>query len=205
MPVSMQAYLTPVAASIDGLADQPGLLLPDITLEPENIQLLFINEVVPPDPADSLYSKADSPAHAISALSLLSQAGRAFSSMEEAVSSGLYLTTAIKTPKTGYSVPLAEIKRQLPLLEAELALFPNLKAVLLMGDVAISACNQIARKQTKKSVIPSQSTYKIRHMEFYFRNLRVFPSYIMTGKNLLIEKGKTGVIVEDIQKALSLL
>ena len=34
------------------------------------------------------------------------------------------------------------------------------------------------------------STYKLRDSEFYFNDVRIIPSYIMTGANILIEKSK---------------
>jgi len=71
---------------------------------------------------------------------------------------------------------------------------------MLMGDVAIKMVNMIVKSKTKKNIIPSESTYKIRQNEYYWDSVRVFPSYIMTGKNLLIEKGKCGVISEDIRR-----
>ena len=54
------------------------------------------------------------------------------------------------------------------------------------------------KKFTKKNIIPSGSTYKIRSQEFYHGNIRVMPSYIITGGNLLIEKGKMHMIAQDI-------
>jgi uracil-DNA glycosylase len=55
----------------------------------------------------------------------------------------VYLTTAVKCGKTGYDIKAGTIKECSKLLEAELELFPHLKAILLMGDVAIKAVNYI--------------------------------------------------------------
>ncbi|MFA6783373.1 MAG: uracil-DNA glycosylase, partial [Sphaerochaeta sp.] len=60
------------------------------------------------------------------------------------------------------------------------------------------AFNMIAKKATKKPAVPSTSTYKLRRSEIYFTNIRVMPSYIMTGKNILIEKSKAEMACEDI-------
>lgn len=67
------------------------------------------------------------------------------------------------------------------------------------------AFNMIAKKSTKRNCIPSGSTYKIRENEFYYGNLRVFPSYIMTGGNILIEKSKCTMISDDIQRMIKLI
>ena len=97
------------------------------------------------------------------------------------------------------------IEDHLPYLERELALFPNLKVIMLMGDVAKKAFNMIAKKATKKHVIPSTATYKLRSSEFYYGSIRVIPSYIMTGGNLLIEKSKLQMTTEDIETMLTIL
>lgn len=78
------------------------------------------------------------------------------------------------------------IENSLPYLEAELSLFPNMKVIMLMGDVAKKAFNMITKKSTKKNIIPAISTYKLRNSEIYYDGIRVMPSYIMTGGNILI-------------------
>ena len=99
-------------------------------------------------------------------------------------------------------MPRALIEKYNVLLEQEIAQFPNLKVILLMGDVAIQSFNMIARRNIGKRCIPSGSTYKIRTQQFFYQNMRVFPSYLQTGKNFLIEKAKQRMVIEDIQNAL---
>lgn len=122
--------------------------------------------------------------------------------IDDIIDVGIYITTAVKSPKTGYQVDTAKIIEQLPVLEKEINLFPNLKAIMLMGDVAKKAFNMISKKSTKRNCIPSGSTYKIRGNEFYYGDIRVFPSYIMTGGNLLIEKSKCSMISDDILRMM---
>lgn len=69
---------------------------------------------------------------------------------------------------------------------------------MLMGDVARKMFNQISRKTVKRNPIPSGATYKLRATPFYFGDIRVMPSYIMTGGNILIEKSKVTMAAEDI-------
>ena len=82
--------------------------------------------------------------------------------------------------------------------------FPNVKAYLLMGDVAIKALNYIARRAGEPRVIPAGSTYKIRGQEYHFRGRRAFPSYLQAGPSFFIEKSKRRMIAEDIAAALAL-
>ena len=74
-----------------------------------------------------------------------------------------------------------------------------------MGDVAKKAFNMITKKSTKKNIIPAVSTYKLRNREIYYEGIRVMPSYIMTGKNILIEKSKATMATEDIAAMLKII
>ena len=105
----------------------------------------------------------------------------------------------------GYTVKAATIKNCSFHLEKELALFPNVKVIMLMGDFAIKAVNYIAKLQLGKRVIPSGSTYKIRGNEYFFGNIRVFPSYLQAGPAFLIERSKRRMIKEDLEQAIKLL
>ena len=115
---------------------------------------------------------------------------------------GVYITTAIKCPKAALTISKETLDNCSSLLEKEVALFPNIKVFFLGGDVAIKMMNGIWKKQTGKRVAPAGATYKIRHREHYLGNIRIFPSYTPAGKNILIEKGKMGVIAEDLREAL---
>jgi uracil-DNA glycosylase len=64
--------------------------------------------------------------------------------------------------KIGYGVKSSTIKACSTLLERELALFPNARAYLLMGDVAIKAVNSISIRAGCGRATPAGSTYKIR-------------------------------------------
>ena len=57
----------------------------------------------------------------------------------------------------------------------------------------------------KKNIVPAISTYKLRGTELYYDNIRILPSYIMTGKNILIEKSKFAMAAEDIALMLKLI
>jgi len=73
-----------------------------------------------------------------------------------------------------------------------------------MGDVAIAAVNDIARRAGERRVVPAGSTYKIRGGEFTWRGMRVLPSYLQAGPSFFIEKSKRKMIAEDIAAALAL-
>ena len=117
----------------------------------------------------------------------------------------MYLTTAVKCGKTGYGIKTSTIKECSLILEKELALFPDVKVFMLMGDVAIKAINNIARRAGEGRVIPAGSTYKIRGQEYLFRGRRAFPSYLQAGPSFFIEKSKRRMIAEDIAAVLSLV
>ncbi len=91
------------------------------------------------------------------------------------------------------------------ILEEELKHFPNAKIYILLGDVAIKSFNYISRKNTNKLTIPNGSTYKLRSQRFFYYNIRVFLSYVITGKSFLIEKSKRKMVAEDIKNAFELI
>ena len=185
--------------------DCDSLQFPDCDIDPKKIKVLMISEVPSQNPDDGFYSKAAQSEYMRSTLGLFARAGVEAASMRDILDMGIYITTAVKAPKTGYTVDPEMIKAHLPFLEAELDLFPNLRAIMLMGDVAKKAVNMIAKARTKKNVIPSGSTYKIHSEEFHWGDVRVFPSYIITGGNILIEKSKCAVIEDDIRRMTALL
>lgn len=169
---------------------------------PESIKVVMINEIVPEDENDDFYVPDSSYSESI--IRLFTNAG-IFCDMQKLLEKGIYVCNAVKTPKEQSAIPLLQIKDSLDELEAELALFNNLEVIMLMGDAARKAFNMIVKKQTGKNVIPSGSTYKLRHNEYFYHDIRVLPSYICTGGNLLIEKSKVAMISEDIQLMMSIL
>jgi len=69
---------------------------------------------------------------------------------------------------------------------------------MLMGDTAIKALNAVARRAGEARVIPDGSTYRISGGKYFFRGIRVFPSYLQAGPSFFIEKSKRKMIAEDI-------
>ena len=179
--------------------DLAGALVSDIEVDEGSVKAIMINEVVPSSSSEDFYSRPESE-YAQSASMLFERAGTAFSSPASALASGIYLTNAIKWPKKETTVPKGLLEKSLLVLEAELALFPNVEVVMLMGDVAKKCFNAICKKQGGRNAVPSGSTYKLRSSEIVYDGKRIMPSYIMTGGNILIEKSKVEMIAEDVAK-----
>ena len=175
-----------------------------IDIDPLTIKAIMINEVVPSDPVQDFYGAPDTD-YLKTTIPLLQGAGTAVSSIQDILQLGIYITNAVKAPKTEYVIDKSSIENSLPYLEAELSLFPNIKVIMLMGDVAKKAFNMITKKATKKNAIPAVSTYKLRSSEIYYKGIRVMPSYIMTGGNILIEKSKVTMATEDIAAMLKII
>lgn len=171
--------------------------VPTLTLDPSNIHAIMINEVVPMDPRQDFYGEIGDE-YLSTTIPLFQNAGAHVETIEDILDLGIYITNAIKIPKLTTTVSKQDIERSLPILEKELSLFPNVKVIMLMGDVAKKAYNTITKNQSKKAVIPSISTYKLRDTSFYYKDIRIIPSYIMTGKNILIEKSKVQMASEDM-------
>ena len=179
-------------------------IIPDIEVSPEKISIVLISEAAPANHGDYYYAKGN-PLFAQTTVQAFKDAGADVSSIQDIVSLGVYLTTAIKCGKMEYGIKTGTIKQCSLLLEQELALFPKVKAYLLMGDVAIKAVNYIAERSGVGKAIPTGSTYKIRGHEYFFKGSRAFPSYLQAGPSFFIEKSKRKMIAEDIACALALV
>ena len=134
-----------------GLSDE--CQLPDVTVNPALIKAMMINEVVPCDPADDFYGSNVPPAYLTTTLPLFSKAGFEAASVHDIIEAGVYITNAVKMPKEDATIPRESIEKGIPLLEYEISLFPNLKVIMLMGDVAKKAYNIMVKKKTGKNVI----------------------------------------------------
>lgn len=179
-------------------------VVPDIDIEPADVKIVMVSEAAPAKPNDYYYAVGDSLFQSTT-VQAFQDAGAEVGSVADILGLGVYLTTAVKCGKTGYGIGTGTVKQCALLLERELALFPEVKALMLMGDVAIKAVNDIARRAGEKRVIPAGSTYKIRKEPYSFRGARAFPSYLQAGPSFFIEKSKRRMIAEDIAAALELI
>ena len=184
--------------------DKTKYIIPQAKINPETIQMIMISEAAPQKHSDYYYEGQES-LFEQTTLQAFKDAGIHAESLNELVEKGVYFTTAIKCGKTGYTVKAATIKNCSLHLEKELALFPNVKVIMLMGDFAIKAINYIAKRQLGKKAIPSGSTYKIRGNEYFFGDIRVFPSYLQAGPAYFIEQSKRRMIREDLEQSVKLL
>lgn len=186
------------------LGSAPHIQLNDTAVDPAAVRAIMINEVVPADPAQDFYGAGDGE-YPSSTLALFRQAGLDVQTVSDLMQAGIYLTNAVKTPKTASAIEKERMAESLPWLEAEIALFPHVQVIMLMGDVARKMYNQIARKTARKNVISSGATYKLRANAYHHGSIRVMPSYIMTGGNLLIEKSKVHMITQDIAAMMEII
>lgn len=186
------------------LSTASDIYLNNIEIDPSTIKAIMINEVVPSDPIQDFYGAADAD-YLKTTIPLFQMAGAKVTSIQDILQKEIYITNAVKTPKSEYNIDKGSIENSLPYLEAELSLFPNVKVIMLMGDVAKKAFNMITKKASKKNAVPAVSTYKLRNSEIYYEGIRIMPSYIMTGGNILIEKSKVTMAAEDIATMLEII
>jgi uracil-DNA glycosylase len=175
--------------------------VPAVEVDPASIRVVLISEAVPADPADG-YEAAGDPLFARTTLEAFRDAGFDVATIDDVRALGVHLTTAVKCAKTADAIEPATIRTCSALLERELALFPAVQVMLLMGDVAVRALNEIARRNREPRPVPAGATYRIRGGDFGFRGARVFPSYLQAGPAFYIEKSKRRMIAEDLAAAM---
>ena len=178
--------------------------VPKVDVRPRDVSIILISEAAPANPDDYYYAKGK-PLFQQTTVQAFDDAGAEVKSIKDILDLGVYLTTAVKCAKTGYGVKASTVEECSLILEKELALFPNVEVLLLMGDVAIKAINYIAKRAGEGRVIPAGSTYKIRGQKYYYQGKRVFPSYLQAGPSFFIEKSKRKMIAQDIAAALRLV
>jgi uracil-DNA glycosylase len=179
-------------------------VIPNLEVKPREVSIIMISEAAPENPQDYYYAKGDS-LFQQTTVQAFNDAGAQVKSIRDILDLGVYLTTAVKCGKTGYGIKAGTIEECSRILEEELALFPNVEVFMLMGDVAIRAINDIAKRAGEGRVIPAGSTYKIRGQKYYYKGRRTFPSYLQAGPSFFIEKSKRRMIAADIAAALSLV
>jgi len=179
-------------------------VVPGVEIQPKKVAIAMVAEAAPADLADYYHAKGN-PLFQETTVQAFRDAGADVSSVRDILKLGVYVTTAVKCGKTGSGIRAGTIKECSQLLERELALFPNLRGVMLMGDVAIKAMNYISKRAGAGRVIPAGSTYKIRCECYLYRGIHVYPSYLQAGPSFFIEKSKRKIIAEDIRSALKLL
>ncbi len=169
--------------------------------DPPTVRVILVSEAVPSDPADGYEAPGD-PLFARTTVEAFRDAGLDVTIIADVRALGVHLTTALKCAKTNYGIETATIRTCSLLLERELALFPGTRSILLMGDVAVRALNEVARRAREPRPVPAGATYRIRGGDFRFRGARVFPSYLQAGPAFYIEKSKRRMIAEDIAAAM---
>jgi len=179
-------------------------VVPGVDVRADSISIVLISEAAPGDPGDYYYAKGK-PLFEETTVQAFRDAGADVDSIDDVIDLGVYLTTAVKCGKTGYAIKGSTIMQCSHILEQELELFPNVRAYLLMGDVAIKALNTIAKRAGEPRVVPAGSTYKIRGDSYYFKGRRAYPSYLQAGPSFFIEKTKRKMIAEDIAAAMRLV
>jgi uracil-DNA glycosylase len=184
--------------------DHDCYIVPGVDVEPGSVSIVMISEAAPADAGDYYYAGGEA-LFERTTVQAFNDAGAEIASIQDILDLGVYLTTAVKCGKIDYTIKADPIKECSFILEKELDLFPNVKAYMLMGDVAIKAVNYIAGRAGEGRVIPAGSTYKIRGPAYFFRGARAFPSYLQAGPSFFIEKSKRKMIAEDISAALKLI
>ena len=82
-------------------------------------------------------------------------------------------------------------------------MFPNVRSILLMGNTAIRAINQIAVRTHGEAVIPTGSAYKVKKHEYRLGEISLFPSYPTSGQNLSVELDRQEAVAVDIRNAIA--
>jgi uracil-DNA glycosylase len=177
--------------------------VPAVDEDRDAVRVVLISEAAPADPADG-YDAAGDPLFARTTVEAFREAGFDVTNIDDVRALGVHLTTAVKCAKVGYQVEPATVRECAALLADELRLFPGAAAILLMGEVAARALNEVACRAGQPRPVPAGPTYKVRREVHSFFGTRVFPSYLQAGPAFYIERQKRRMIAEDIAAAMAI-
>ena len=178
------------------------MIYPQVEMDTNLIKLVMISEAPSVDYSNYFYKDISASFFQTTKMAF-HDAGINIEDYDDLTNMGIYLTTAIKCSKKDYLVSSKTIKNCTYFLEKEIFQFPNLKAIMCMGDFAIKSINHIFKSKVGIAPIKTGSTYKIRKETYELNGIRFFPSYTQTGDSFNIEKSKRRMIVEDIKNALN--
>lgn len=176
--------------------------VPAVELDLMSVRVMLIGDAAPADEADGYYGSVYG-RYAKATVYALRMAGAAVATIDEIAALGVYMTTAVKCSKMAYAIQRVTVTECSRMLEQEIDLFPNLKAILLMGDVAVQALNRIARRRGYERFIPLGTTEQIRGGDYTCRGKRVFPTFLHTDPVVIADARKRAMIAEDIAAALA--
>ena len=173
---------------------------PEVPTRRDQIRVIMISAAPSADAADT--ADFDDPIVREETIDAFRAAGYDVRSIADIRRLGVYVTTAVKCPKLGFGLRSETIANCSRLLEAELEMFPNVRSILLMGNTAIKAINEIARRRSGEPAIPTGSAYTVKGHEYRFGEISLFPSYPASGRNLSVEGDRQDVIAVDIRNAI---
>jgi DNA-directed RNA polymerase beta' subunit len=77
--------------------------LNDLEIDPLNVKAIMINEVVPYDQAEDFYGEPCAN-YLTTTIPLFQKAGFQVTSIQDILQMGIYITNAVKTPKSDYTI-----------------------------------------------------------------------------------------------------
>ncbi len=178
-----------------------GTIQPVLPARLDHIRVMMISAAPPADRTKSGRPDLD-PLICHETLDAFVAAGYDVATVADIRNLGVYVTTAVKCPKLGFGLKPETIANCSRMLESEIAMFPNLRSILLMGNTAIKAINEIAVRLQGDLVIPNGSSYKVKGHEYHLGDISLFPSYPETGRNLSVEGDRHEIIAVDIRNAI---
>ena len=176
---------------------------PNINLKPNSVSVVMIAEAAPANSADYFYAKGE-PLFAQTTLLAFNDAGANVQSVNLISALGVDPTTAVKWARRAIVSALALLKNVRACSNKNLLLFPNVRAFLLMGDVAIKGVNYIAKRAGRAArdsggIDLQDSRWQI----CVSRRARV--SIGTASLVFFVEKSKRKMIAQDIASALKLI
>jgi|GEM_PF-5013987 len=171
-------------------------------VDPAGVRVLILTDACPEDAREHFTaSDPDTPAWQ-NTQQLFAAAGLQVGCYQDLLEHGIAMETCLDGLRPRRLSPF-HLSSGAARIEAMLGRFPNLKALMLMGEVAIRCFHHLTRPRwSSRRQRSSEHEYQIRGVESFLGPVQVFPSYLHTAAGFLQERARCRTVIEQLETVM---
>jgi hypothetical protein len=138
--------------------------------------------------------------------SLFAEAGVTVRSYQDLLDQGVLMDPCLDLIRPGRISPW-HIRYGAVRISEWLTRLPQLRAIGLMGDVAIRCFNEMARPRwaSARRLLPGDANYRMQGNRFFLGRIEVFPTYLHTSATFPLERAKQKALADDMERLVHYL
>lgn len=169
--------------------------------QPETIRVLMVTDAYPEDDRSHYVHSDPCTVAWQNTQRIFAEAGVGVSSFQGLLDRGVLMEPCLEFVKPARISPW-HIRSGAVRIAEWIGGLPNLRAVALMGDVAIRCFNEMARPRlaSGRRLIPADYTYRVRGDQYLLGPLQIFPTYLHTCESFNGERAKQRALAADMER-----